>query len=453
MANADLDTLAERVRELERRLALAERARIAAEEEVAELRVELAHTGERARLAAAHTERLLEGLEVLGEARDALPLFAEVLRVLGDVLEFDAAFVVGFAPDVSPQIVSATDPRLHAIAWPGGAFTDRVLAGKTIALFDLAGHPEWQAVDPALRGEYASALHVPLHALHSQAMLVCLHRQRGFFTADRITRARRFAALARQALQTAEQLVDLEVDRNDAVALSRAKSRFVASMSHELRTPLDAIVGYCEYLLENPAAREGPELGETLGRIYLSARVLCDLIGNTLDLSKIEAGRMDLDLDTVVVGDTCRLAVITALPLAARNHNTIRVDLAADLPELRSDAGKLRQILINLLANACKFTEAGAVDLVVRADRSGDAPALVFQVRDTGRGIAPEQLAAVFRPFAHLGPVDGRKAGNTGLGLTIAKYLTELMGGTIDLVSEVGVGTTFTVRLPLAGAA
>ncbi|WAS94812.1 sensor histidine kinase [Nannocystis punicea] len=451
MANADVDTaLAERVRELEQRLEAAERARLAAEEEVAELRVELAHTGERGRLAAVHTERLLEGLEVLGEARDVLPLFAEVLRVLGDVLEFDAAFVVGFAPEVSPQIVSATDPRLYAVAWPGGAFTDRVLAGRTVALFDLAGNLEWQQVDPALRGEYASALHVPLHALHSQAMLVCLHRRRGFFIADRITRARRFAALVRQALRTAEQLVDLESDRNHAVALSRAKSRFVAGVSHELRTPVDAIVGYCEHLLEEPAARQGPELAEVLGRIYLSARVLCDLLGNILDLSKIEAGRMDLELGTVAIAETCRLALVTVAPLAARNGNRVRVELAPDLPELRSDAGKLRQILINLLANACKFTEAGTIDLLVRAD-PGDAPALVFQVRDTGKGLAPEECAALFRPFTQLGLAETRRGG-TGLGLTIAKYLTELMGGTIGLDSVVGVGTTFTVRLPLAGS-
>ncbi|MFY0536146.1 hypothetical protein [Nannocystis pusilla] len=181
MADRDIN-LEDRVRELEQRLAAAEQARLAAEAEVAALRVELTDTAERERIAAAHTERLLEGLEVLGEARDALPLFAEVLRVLSDVLEFDAAFIVGFAPEVSPQIVSATDPRLRLIAWPGGAFTDRVLAGRAAALLDLADNPEWQQVEPALREEYASALHVPLHALHSQAMLVCLHRRRGFFT-------------------------------------------------------------------------------------------------------------------------------------------------------------------------------------------------------------------------------------------------------------------------------
>ncbi|PCC71813.1 Signal transduction histidine kinase [Nannocystis exedens] len=450
MANADRETnLEDRVRELEQRLARAERARLAAEEEVAELRVELAHAGERGRVAAAHTERLLEGLEVLGEARDALSLFAEVLRVLGDVLEFDAAFVVGFAPEVAPQIVSATDARLRLIAWPGGAFTDRVLAGRTVALFDLAGNPEWRRVDPALREAYTSALHVPLHALHSQAMLVCLHRRRGFFTADRVTRARRFAALARQALQTAEHLVDLEDDRGRAVELSRAKSSFVASMSHELRTPLNAIIGYCEHLIEDPVAQRGPELGETLGRIDLSARMLRELIGNVLDLGKIEAGRLDLHVGPVAVAEVCRLALVTALPLAVRRGNVIRVDVGTGLPELRSDAGKLRQILVNLLANACSFTEAGAIDLVVRADRRGEA--LVFQVRDTGQGLTPAESAAVFLPFAQAGPVDPRRLGGTGLGLSIAKHFTERLGGTIDLDSAVGVGTTFTVRLPLAG--
>ncbi|WP_434420350.1 sensor histidine kinase [Nannocystis pusilla] len=449
---ADRDTNREdRVRELEQRLAAAEQARLAAEAEVAALRVELADTGERERLAAAHTERLLEGLEVLGEARDALPLFAEVLRVLGDVLEFDAAFIVGFAPEVAPQIVAATDPRLRLIAWPGGAFTDRVLAGRAVALLDLADNPEWQQVEPALREEYASALHVPLHALHSQAMLVCLHRRRGFFTPDRVTRARRFAALARQALQTAEHLVDLEVDRDHAVELSRAKSSFVASMSHELRAPLSAIVGYCEYLLADRAAQRDPDLGETLGRIYLSARMLCDLIGNVLDLSKIEAGRMDLHLGPVAAAEVCRLALVTAEPLAVRRANVVRVDIDPDLPELHTDAAKLRQILVNLLASASKFTAAGTIDLVVRADRRADPPALVFEVRDTGKGLGAAESAAVFLPFSQVGPVDPRRLGGTGLGLTIAKHLTELLGGTIDLASSAGAGTTVTVRLPLAG--
>jgi signal transduction histidine kinase len=556
---------------LELRLAEASRARLAAEEKVRELSVDLERALAQSRRAAIYNEQLLAGVEVINNARFIEPLFAGMLGVLRVVLEFDEAFIVVWTADDAGAVVAATCPRLAAITWPRGKFTERVLAGSTLAIFDLTAKPEWLAVDAASREGFTSALHVPLRTARSAAMLVCVHSERGFFTAERVAIARRFAGLANQALHNAEHSMALEarvtertaalraerdfarlltmrmaqglvitdeaglielanpafsalvgaVDEESLIgrdlgafvtlaggsslsassgaregmlrqisgeealiqvasaprpsedgggglihvitdlrerqrveaalaaakeaaeANSRAKSMFLANMSHELRTPLNAIIGYCELLHEEASDRGDVELGETLGRIDTASKVLLETIGNVLDLSKIEARQLDLVRELVDLRALCEATLTSISPLAAQNHNTLRCEVADGLPPLFADPVRLRQILINLLGNACKFTEGGQIGLVVWAEGEG---AIVFEVRDTGIGMTEEQAAAAFLPFTQADPTPTRRHGGTGLGLTIARELAGMMGATLTVRSALGVGSAFKLR-------
>jgi signal transduction histidine kinase len=247
-----------------------------------------------------------------------------------------------------------------------------------------------------------------------------------------VTEAKRIEAELREAKEAAEQT-------------SSAKSRFLANMSHELRTPLNAIIGYSEMLQE-----EAEDLGieaavPDLEKIRASGVNLLALVNDILDLSKIEAGKMELDEAPVDLPGLAAELGDLFVPIAAKGANEVRIALAPDLPALRTDGGKLRQILVNLLSNACKFTDGGVVSL-----RVGLEPAHVaFEVADTGIGMSAEQLGRVFEEFTQADASTTRVYGGTGLGLAIVRSMVGLMGGTIAATSEPGGGSVFTVRLPL----
>jgi len=238
--------------------------------------------------------------------------------------------------------------------------------------------------------------------------------------------------------------------RDAALQASRAKSEFLANMSHELRTPLNAIIGYGEMLQEE--ARDDGQEGylPDLERIVGSGRYLLTLINGVLDLSKIEAGKMDVYVETFDVAETVRGIEGTIKPLLQKNSNALQVADTSGLGTMDSDVTKLRQILFNLLSNASKFTQQGTVFLeTTREPGSGDGGDwLRFVVRDTGIGMTPEQLGKVFEAFSQADASTTRKYGGTGLGLAITKQFCEMLGGTIRAESAPGVGSTFEVRLP-----
>ncbi|MCB8944317.1 MAG: PAS domain-containing protein [Ardenticatenaceae bacterium] len=236
--------------------------------------------------------------------------------------------------------------------------------------------------------------------------------------------------------------------KEEAEAANMAKSTFLANMSHELRTPLNAIIGYSEMLQEDADMGEYEAMPSDLKRIEQSGRHLLGLINDILDLSKIEAGKMQLHLERFSarglideVADTVRL-------LIAHNNNTLTIE-AEDVGEIIADMTKFRQVLFNLLSNAAKFTESGDITLRMTEATVKSQPTLLIQVSDTGIGMSQEQIVRLFQPFVQGDNSTTRKYGGTGLGLVISRRFCQMMGGDITVTSEPGKGSIFTVSLPL----
>jgi len=229
---------------------------------------------------------------------------------------------------------------------------------------------------------------------------------------------------------------------------SRAKSSFLANMSHELRTPLNAIIGYSEMIEEEIQDTGQFRNVQDVKKIQSAGKHLLSLINDVLDLSKIEAGKMGLHLETFDVAQMVQEMVATFQPTVAKNSNTLEVSLAEDLGLMRADVTKVRQILFNLLSNACKFTSHGTVSIDVARTETSDRQWIRFRVRDTGIGISPEQQTNLFEEFAQADVSIARKFGGTGLGLAISHRFAQLMGGHFSAESELGKGSIFTVHLP-----
>jgi PAS domain S-box-containing protein len=234
----------------------------------------------------------------------------------------------------------------------------------------------------------------------------------------------------------------------EAERANSAKSSFLANMSHELRTPMNAIIGYSEMLSEDAEDEGYDEMVPDLNKINAAGKHLLSLINDVLDLSKIEAGRMDLFLETFDLGEMLGEVASTAANLFDKNQNEFVLDIEEDLGDAHTDVTKVRQSLFNLLSNAAKFTEGGTVTLSVRRETRSGEDWFSMAVSDTGIGIPPDKLEHVFEEFAQADESTTRDFGGTGLGLGLTKMLCEMMGGEIRLESEMGVGSTFTIDLP-----
>jgi PAS domain S-box-containing protein len=238
--------------------------------------------------------------------------------------------------------------------------------------------------------------------------------------------------------------------RKEAEAANTAKSQFLANMSHELRTPLNAIIGYSEMLQEEIDALGEEELSSDLQKVYSAGRHLLALINDILDLSKIEAGKMELYPETFDVKATIDEVTTTVQPLVDKNSNRLEISVSGDIGSMHSDLIKVRQMLFNLLSNACKFTENGTISLQatrkLRGDDDGDL--MVFKISDSGIGMTPEQIRQLFEAFSQAEASTTRRYGGTGLGLAITRSFCHLMGGDVQVESRPGVGSTFTIQLP-----
>ncbi len=247
----------------------------------------------------------------------------------------------------------------------------------------------------------------------------------------------------RKAAETA-----LSAAKDAAEAANRAKSSFLANMSHELRTPLSAVIGYAEMLEEEAEDTANTAILADLSKIKSNAKHLLGLINDVLDLSKVEANKMDVYADDIDIAAFVRDAAGTVAPLVQRKANRLDLDIGADVGSMRSDEVKLRQCLFNLLGNAAKFTENGTITLTVRRETSVDQDWIRFAIRDTGIGMAPDQLARLFQRFSQADDTTTRKFGGTGLGLALSRGFARLLGGDIAVESAEGEGTCFTIRVP-----
>jgi PAS domain S-box-containing protein len=240
-------------------------------------------------------------------------------------------------------------------------------------------------------------------------------------------------------------ITELLKARREAETANSAKSQFLASMSHELRTPLNAIIGYSEMVEEELRDRDSDPLLPDIEKIEAAGRHLLSLINDVLDLSKIEAGKMELLAESFAIGAMVEDVASTVRPLISRNGNVLDIDVPAGAGAMHTDLTRVRQVLLNLLSNASKFTDKGSITLRVRRETEGS---VVFEVRDTGIGMTPEQVARLFEAFTQAEASTSRRFGGTGLGLVISRHFCRMMGGDVAVASEAGGGSTFTVTLP-----
>jgi GAF domain-containing protein/two-component sensor histidine kinase len=323
-----------------------------------------------------------------------------------------------------------------------------LLEGKVVHIPDVLADPDYTFVDAQRLGRYRTLLGVPMMREGKPIGVLTLTRlQVRPFTDKQIELLSTFADQAAIAIENV-RLFDEIQDKNCQLEMaSQNKSQFVSSMSHELRTPLNAIIGLTEMMVTN-AARFGTEKAqEPLQRVNRAGNHLLGLINQVLDLSKIEAGKLELNPQTVELAPLIEEVVGTARQLAEQNQNRLVVEAEANLGALSVDPMRLRQILLNLLSNACKFTKQGEVAL--RARRVADGRHWIeLAVADTGIGMTPEQQAKLFEEFAQADASTAQRFGGTGLGLAITRKLARMMGGDVTAFSAPGNGSVFTLRLP-----
>ncbi len=250
--------------------------------------------------------------------------------------------------------------------------------------------------------------------------------------------------------QIKERTTELAEALDHAIQANATKSIFLANMSHELRTPLNAIIGYTEMILEDLQGEDAHDSAcVDLQRVLRASNYLLELISDVLDLSKIEAGKMELDWQNIELQLLLEDALSTVQPMAEKNSNQLHLENDMELGQVLADPSKLRQILLNLLSNACKFTEGGSVHLSVQSTDTEYNKWLEISVRDTGIGISPDKLHHLFEPFEQIDSSIKTAYQGTGLGLAISQRLSQLHGGEIRVLSELGHGSIFTVRMPI----
>ena len=342
--------------------------------------------------------------------------------------------------------------RLNPIHFGSGTVGRAAATGAPIQVADILDEQEYSATRTrSILRElgYRSLLAIPL-LRENRVMggLSVYRREAGNFSTEVVNLLQTFAAQSVLAIQNARLFREIEDKSRQLEVASRYKSEFLANMSHELRTPLNAIIGYSEMLEE-----EAQDLGHEpfipdLQKIHGAGKHLLSLINNVLDLSKIEAGKMDLYLEDFEVVPMIQEVVTTVKPLVEKNANTLKLEYADGVGSMRADLTKVRQTLFNLLSNACKFTQGGVISLRATRERLDGARWITFRISDTGIGMSPEQSSKLFQAFTQADASTSRRYGGTGLGLAISQKFCHMMGGEIIVDSALGQGSTFTVRLP-----
>ncbi|HEV3160814.1 MAG TPA: response regulator, partial [Xanthobacteraceae bacterium] len=320
--------------------------------------------------------------------------------------------------------------------------------GEPIQVADLREDAPSAANEIVLRAGYRARLLAPLFRGDDiVGMLVVRRRTPGAFPQNTVDVIKTFAAQSVLAIQNARLFHEIEDKGRQLELAGQHKSQFLANMSHELRTPLNAIIGYSEILQEDVTDLGQEAIVPDLKKIEGAGRHLLGLINDILDLSKVEAGRMDIFLEDVELTPLLEEVRALIVPLAEKNGNTLELRLAEDLGSIRTDRTKLKQSLLNILSNGSKFTENGPLTLVAERFET-DRPMVRFAVSDTGIGMTEEQLGRLFQAFSQAEASTTKKYGGTGLGLAISRRFCQLLGGDITVTSRPGEGSTFTITLP-----
>lgn len=286
----------------------------------------------------------------------------------------------------------------------------------------------------------------------SKPVMVEPHTETGLIAVEYNQVAKKFNQEKKKLIEANQKILSVNEEmkeaKDEALEASRIKSTFLANMSHELRTPLNAVIGYSEMLQEDAEEIGQLDFVSDLQRIHQAGNHLLALINNVLDLSKIEAGKMDLYPESIQVASLVEEVKNVITPLAEKNNNQFQTQIVGEHGLIRSDLTKLRQVLFNLLSNACKFTKNGAIILIVQQETIGSQDWLTFEVGDSGIGLTSEQIENLFRPFTQADASTTRNFGGTGLGLAISRKFSEILGGELKVESEIDEGTTFFFRIP-----
>ena len=318
-----------------------------------------------------------------------------------------------------------------------------LLEGKVIHLADVLADPDYTFAEAQKLGDFRTILGVPMLREGIPIGVLALTRSEVRpFTDKQIELVSTFADQAAIAIENVRLFEEIQDKSRQLAEASQHKSQFLASMSHELRTPLNAIIGVTEMLREDAEALKQDV--EPLDRVLGAGRHLLALINDILDLSKIEAGRMELHLESFPLAPLIEDVAKTIEPMAAKNGNRIVVDCPPDLGTIHADQIRFRQTLLNLVSNANKFTEKGTVTIAAQTGRDW----ITIAVADTGIGMTEEQMGRLFQEFSQADASTTRKYGGTGLGLAISRHFCRMMGGDITVESRPGEGSTFTIRLP-----
>ena len=361
-------------------------------------------------------------------------------RPKGATFYFEATY--GFSPEFAEFAAN------HPAQIDRGTVSGRVLLDRKIfQVPDVLADPEYTYWGRQKSGGFRTLLGVPLLREGTPIGVITLARRTVRpFTNKQIELVTTFADQAVIAIENVRLFDEIQDKSRQLAEASQHKSQFLANMSHELRTPLNAIIGVSEMLREDAEALKQDT--EPLDRVLGAGRHLLALINDILDLSKIEAGRMELALEDFALAPLIEGAVKTVEPLAAKNTNQLVVHCDAAIGSLHADSMRLRQALLNLMSNANKFTERGTITVDARHGQENGRDCVTIAVADTGIGMTPEQMGKLFQEFSQADAATTRKYGGTGLGLAISKRFCQMMGGDITVESEVGRGSTFTIRLP-----
>jgi len=426
--------------------------RLFANEQAARRQAERLQAATQALSATLDSEKVLE--IILSELQRAVPYdSASVQRLRDERLEIIGGYDLPNLPDIkgiSFDASSEDNPNGQVIRSRKPLIVADVMVYKGFdhGLLAEAGVRSWLGV-PLLFGDQVVG------------MITLDKKEPAFYTEAHARLAMSFAAQAAIALENARLFQETqkskdaaEQSQRAAEAANRAKSVFLANMSHELRTPLNAIIGYSEILQEEAQELGQDSLTADLDKIRIAGRHLLSLINDILDLSKIEAGKMELYLETFEISTLIANVANNIEPLAAKSGNTLHIHCPDDIGLMHADPGKIRQVLLNLLSNANKFTEQGAITLGVRRERDNWEAAnpewVIFTINDSGIGMTPEQIDRLFQDFSQADASTTRRYGGTGLGLSISRRFCRMMGGDITVVSDgaPGHGSAFTVHLP-----